>query len=81
MSGNALTIKMVLVPLTNAQKKKKCIALLERKNNMYEFHIRNTHTGEKKILFGYTANDAFRRANIVNTELWNWEIEFSEYVD
>ena len=48
---------------------------------MYEFHVRNTHTDEKKILFGYTANDAFRRAGIVNTELWNWEIEFSKYVD
>ncbi len=48
---------------------------------MYEFHIRNIHTDEKKILFGYTANDAFRRAGIVNAELWNWEIEFSEYVD
>jgi len=48
---------------------------------MYEFHIRNTHTNEKKILFGYTANDAFRRAGIVNTELWDWEVEFYEYVD
>ena len=54
---------------------------IERKVNMYEFHVRNIHTDEKKILFGYTANDAFRRAGIVNTELWNWEIEFSEYVD
>ena len=48
---------------------------------MYEFHIRNIHTDEKKILFGHTANVAFRRAGIVNTELWDWEIEFSEYVD
>ena len=48
---------------------------------MYEFHIRNTQTGETNIIFGYTANDAFRRAGIDNTELWNWEIEFFEYVD
>ena len=48
---------------------------------MYEFHVRNTQTGETNILFGYTANDAFRRAGIKNTELWNWEVEFYEYVD
>ena len=48
---------------------------------MYEFHIRNVHTNETNIIFGYTANDAFRRAGIVNTELWNWEVEFSEHVD
>ncbi len=48
---------------------------------MYEFHVRNTKTGETNILFGHTANDAFRRAGIVNAELWNWEIEFYEYAD
>ena len=48
---------------------------------MYEFHVRNTQTGETNILFGYNANDAFRRAGVTNTELWNWEIEFYEYVD
>ncbi len=48
---------------------------------MYEFHIRNTQTSEQCIIFGYTANDAFRRAGIINTELWNWQIEFYEYVD
>ena len=48
---------------------------------MYEFHIHNTKTDEKRIIFGYTANDAFFRHKIHNTELWEWEIESYEYVD
>lgn len=48
---------------------------------MYEFHIYNIYTGTRLIIFGYTANHAFLRSGIKNTELWEWEIEFSEYVD
>ena len=32
MNGNAPTIKMVLVPPTNAQKKKKCITSSQKNN-------------------------------------------------
>ena len=38
---------------------------------MYEFHVRNIHTDEKKILFGYTANDACRHREYRTLELGN----------
>ena len=48
---------------------------------MYEFHVYNILTSERLIIFGYTVNQAFLRAGIKNTELWQWIVESSEYVD
>ena len=45
---------------------------------MYELIIRNIKTNEEMIIFGYTAFDAFRRAEL---ELTEWVVTDLEYVD
>ena len=45
---------------------------------MYEYRITNLATGKENFIFGYSASNAFRRANL-NPEEWVvWE---REYID
>lgn len=45
---------------------------------MYEYDVENIYTGEKRIVFGYTVADAFRRAGLAPIE---WGVLHAEYVD
>jgi hypothetical protein len=45
---------------------------------MYEYGIYNTETKEQNIIFGYTFNDACRRAHL-DPDLW--DIDYQYYVD
>lgn len=46
--------------------------------NMYEYYVESIYTGEKRIVFGYNVQDAFRRANLAPIE---WGVVYVEYVD
>lgn len=45
---------------------------------MYEFRISNLETGKEMVMFGYDANNAFRRAKLNPAE---WVVTDREYVD
>lgn len=45
---------------------------------MFEFGIRNIHTGEEDIMFGYNIADAYRRAKLDTNE---WHVTYCEYID
>ena len=45
---------------------------------MYEFDIVNIYTGENRIVFGYTFEDALRRVNLAPAD---WGAVRMEYVD
>lgn len=45
---------------------------------MYEFGVYNIITNERKILFGYNATNALKRAEL-NTE--EWQVEYADYID
>ena len=45
---------------------------------MYEYGVKNTITGKKDIIFGYTFANACTRAKLNGAEL---EIEYQEYID
>lgn len=46
---------------------------------MYEFTIVNNVTGEEEIIFGYNANDAFKRRKDLNEE--QWFVALVDYID
>lgn len=46
---------------------------------MYCFEIYNKTTKETRLIFGYSAVGAFRRANITDPE--NWQVIQIEYED
>ena len=45
---------------------------------MYEYDIRNIHTGERDIIFGYTQADAFRRSGY---DMADWRVTHITYAD
>lgn len=45
---------------------------------MYEFTIKNIHTAETAIIFGYSTKRAFERAKLNPSE---WIILFADYID
>ena len=45
---------------------------------MYEYYVESIYTGEEKIIYGYTVEDAFRRAKLAPIE---WGVVYMEYVD
>ena len=45
---------------------------------MYEYTLTHISTGERKIVFGYSWQDAIHRANI---QAEDWDIEHEDYVD
>lgn len=45
---------------------------------MYEYGIYNVTTNEENIIFGYSFENACRRANL-NPQ--KWEVTYQEYVD
>lgn len=45
---------------------------------MYEYLIENRFTAEQGVVYGYSVEDAFRRAKLNRAEWWVWN---SEYVD
>lgn len=46
---------------------------------MYEYEIRNLKTNEERILFGYTLENAMRKAGIETTN--EWKLVYAEYID
>lgn len=45
---------------------------------MIEFGIKNIHTEEENIIFGYNVADAYRRAGLNMNE---WNTTYYEYID
>lgn len=45
---------------------------------MIEFGIKNIHTKEENIIFGYNVADAYRRAGLDMNE---WNTTYCEYID
>ena len=45
---------------------------------MYEFRISKLETGEESFIFGYSADNAFRRAKLNPAE---WVVYGREYID
>lgn len=46
---------------------------------MYEYDIRNKHTGEITTIWGYNISDAFRRAPELDPK--DWEVINQWYID
>ena len=45
---------------------------------MKEFGIINIHTNEEAIIFGYNADDAYRRAKV---DAIQWAVVYVDYID
>lgn len=45
---------------------------------MIEFGIRNIHTEEENIIFGYNVADAYERSGLNANE---WVIDYVDYID
>lgn len=48
---------------------------------MFEFHFRNRHTDERKVANGENCNAALFALGIKNTEVWDWIVEDTFYID
>jgi hypothetical protein len=45
---------------------------------MIEFGIKNIHTDEESIMFGYNIADAYKRARL---DMYTWHITYCDYID
>lgn len=49
-----------------------------KENPMYEYMITNITTNENRMVFGYTYENAMRKAKLNANE---WQVEWAEYID
>ena len=45
---------------------------------MFEFGIRNIHTEEENVMFGYNIADAYHRSKL---DMSTWHITYADYID